>query len=196
MNPTTNKKTNIQFLLLVFALILFSASDIYAQRMNHQASRGGGRGGASVSRQAPQRSTANRQSTARTSNTSRNKATNTRQATTSSAPKKSINGGHQKSTDRQDIASNRSGDRTKSTDRNTERSVDRSGKTVDRSGSGNKVNVDKSRGDVNINVDNSKDIRVNNQRPPAIRSIHNQLYPGFRTTPMKGLKSQQLRSSA
>ena len=172
---TIQNKTNIKILFFVFSLALFSANDLFAQRMNHSASRGGGRGGASVSRQAPQRSTANRQSTARPSNTSRNKATNTRQATTSSAPKKSINGGHQKSTDRKDIASNKTVDRSKGTDRNTNRSVDRSNVTNKntnnvRNTSGNKVNVDKSRGDVNINVDNSKDIRVNNQRNTHVRS--------------------------
>lgn len=148
---TNLSKTNIKILLFVLSLALFSANDLQAQRMKHSASRGG----ASASRQAPQRSTANRQSTARPSNTSKNKATNTRQ-TSGSNRDKSINGGHQKSTDRKDIASNKS--------------TDRSNKTVDRSNSGNRVNVDKSRGDVNINVDNSKDIRVNNQRNTHVRS--------------------------
>ena len=171
---TPIRKTNLQILLFVFALTLFSANELFSQRMGHAASRGGSRGGQSVSRQTPNRSAQNR-SASRQNTSNRNKPTNTRQTTSRpSSNSKSINGGHTKSTDRKNVASNKSTDRSTATNRSTDRSVDRSVKSVDRSNvgnnSGNRVNVDKSRGDVNINVDNSKDIRINNQRNTHVRS--------------------------
>ena len=174
----------------LFTLMLVMPSDAFAQRMRHSASRGG----ASASRakapsrsQSPSRSASNRK--ASTSRPSSSRQASTRQASTrpSSSNRKSINGGHQKSSNRKVSAPSNTNRKTTSreTNRSTNRSTDRStDRTANRDvkrdgsrdvkrdgnrdgnrgsgdrGSGNRVNVDKSRGDVNVNINNSRNTRV------------------------------------
>lgn len=176
---TLYKKINFRVLLLMFALVLFSSNDLLAQRMKHSASRGGGRSGASMSRQAPSRPAANR-STTRQSSANRSKASNTRQTTSRPAGNRSINGGHQKSSDRKNIASNRSTDRVQNTNRNTNKSVDRSNKNIDRS----TKNVDRSkvtnnRGGNNINIDNSKNVNINRNNTRVVASSRSYVRPPY-----------------
>ena len=207
MNPIPYKKilTAIAFL---FTLALLMPEDCMAQRMRHSASRGASasrakspsRSAGASNRGGTNRSASNRKS----SNTrqSSNRQSSNRQATnrSSNSNRKSINGGHQKSTNRKVEApantqrkttsreTNRSTNR--STDRSTNRSTDRaSNRDVKRDGSrdgnrgsgnrgsGNKTNIDRSRGDVNINIDNSRNTRVVSSRRTYVRPPYR--YGGF-----------------
>lgn len=93
---------------------------------------------------------------------------------------RSINGGHQKSTDR-NLSQKKE---TKRPEVNNKREVNKTNikenKNITNKNntrvSGNKVNVDNSRKNVNINVDNSKNINVRNNRNTVVR-------PGYRPYP-------------
>jgi hypothetical protein len=158
-------KTKYSVFIFILTITLLSTNDLFAQRMGHAASRGGGgRGGQSMSRTAPNKSASSRQTASPSRTNTRNKATSSRQSSTPSTGRnKSINGGHTKSTDRKNVASNRNDGASKVTNKNTNNS-----KT--RNNSGNKVNVDKSRNNINVNVDNSKNFKVNNQHNTRVRS--------------------------
>ena len=180
-------KTKYSVFIFIFTIALLSTNDLFAQRMGHAASRGGGRGGQSMSRQAPNRSAANRNTT-RQSSSNRGKASNTRQTTSRPAGNKSINGGHQKSSDRKNITSNRSTNRNNNTNRNTNKSVDRSNKSVDRSNKSvdrSNKNVDRSkvtnnRGGNNINIDNSKNININKNNTRVVAGSRGYARPPYR----------------
>jgi len=180
-------KTKYSVFIFIFTIALLSTNDLFAQRMGHAASRGGGRGGQSMSRQAPNRSAANRNTT-RQSSSNRGKASNTRQTTSRPAGNRSINGGHQKSTDRKNISSNRSTNRNNNTYRNTNKSVDRSNKSVDRSSKNidrSNKNVDRSkvtnnRGGNNINIDNSKNININQNNTRVVAGSRGYARPPYR----------------
>lgn len=133
--------------------------------------------GPSRSAKPQNRSTPSRQASSTRKSSSNRQTASTRQAKPTTRPSnKSINGGHQKSTNRKvttpnnasksvtNKASNR--DVSRDGNRTANRDVSRDGNR----GSGDRVNIDKSRGDVNINVDKSKDIRINNQRNTHVRS--------------------------
>lgn len=157
-------KTRYSVFFFIFTITLLSTNDLFAQRMGHAASRGGGRGGQSMSRQAPSRSASSRKAATPSRTNTRNKATSSRQLSTPSASRnKTINGGHSKSVDRKSTGTNRNSGSNKVSNRNTDRS--KVGNN-----SGNKVNVDKSRNNINVNVDNSKNFKVNNQRNTRVRS--------------------------
>ena len=187
-------KTKYSVFIFIFTIALLSTNDLFAQRMGHAASRGGGRGGQSMSRQAPNRSAANRNTT-RQSSSNRGKASNTRQTASRPAGNRSINGGHQKSTDRKNISSNRSTNRNNNTNRNTNKSVDRSNKSVDRSNKSvdrssknidrSNKNVDRSkvtnnRGGNNINIDNSKNININKNNTRVVAGSRGYARPPYR----------------
>jgi len=157
--------TKYSVFIFIFTIALLSTNDLFAQRMPHAASRGGGRGGQSMSRQAPKRTASqNRAASRPKTNTNANRKTNnSRQATPARAnTNKSINGGHTKSVDRKNVGTNKNIDRSKTTNNKVGNKVGNN--------SGNKVNVDKSRKNINVNVDNSKNFKVNNQHNTRVRS--------------------------